>query len=93
MISSLFRSAALAALIPAAGLAQTAPATPSATESPAATPAYDFAAAKRDALTYGPRPFYLIDRLPAGALKDKLNACRGQAPKVSSSRSATAARR
>lgn len=88
MISPLFRSAALAALIPAAGLAQTAPATPaatpSATETPAASPAYDFAAAKRDALTYGPRPFYLIDRLPAGALKDKLNACRGQAPKVSS---------
>ena len=71
MISPLFRSAALAALIPAAGLAQTAPApaAPAATETPAATatPAYDFAAAKRDALTYGPRPFYLIDRLPADA--------------------------
>jgi len=31
-------------------------------------------------LTYGPRPFYLIDKLDDGALKDKLTSCMGQTP-------------
>jgi glycerophosphoryl diester phosphodiesterase len=29
---------------------------------------------------YGPRPAYLVDKLPAGALKDKLASCMGQTP-------------
>lgn len=31
-------------------------------------------------LSYGVRPFYLIDRMEEGALKDKLMACKGQTP-------------
>jgi glycerophosphoryl diester phosphodiesterase len=31
-------------------------------------------------VSYGDRPFYLIDRMEAGALKDKLAACAGQTP-------------
>lgn len=31
-----------------------------------------------DALTYGPRPFYLIDRMEEGPLKAKLASCRDQ---------------
>jgi glycerophosphoryl diester phosphodiesterase len=27
---------------------------------------------------YGPRPYYLIDRMEEGALKDKLTQCMGQ---------------
>tara|TARA_R110002049_G_scaffold10127_1_gene50189 strand:+ start:153508 stop:154719 length:1212 start_codon:yes stop_codon:yes gene_type:complete len=30
------------------------------------------------ATSYGPRPAYLVDKLPAGDLKDKLSACMGQ---------------
>ncbi|GHG86996.1 glycerophosphodiester phosphodiesterase family protein [Pseudodonghicola xiamenensis] len=32
------------------------------------------------AISYGVRPAYLIDKLPAGPLKDKLAACEGQTP-------------
>ncbi|MCF6430008.1 glycerophosphodiester phosphodiesterase family protein [Leisingera sp. MMG026] len=32
------------------------------------------------ALSYGPRPAYLISQLPEGALKDRLQACAGQTP-------------
>jgi len=31
-------------------------------------------------LTYGPRPAYLIDKLPEGALKEKLQSCAAQVP-------------
>lgn len=31
-------------------------------------------------LSYGPRPAYLISKLPEGALKDKLQSCLGQTP-------------
>ncbi len=31
-------------------------------------------------LSYGARPFYLVDRMEDGALKDKLLSCRGQTP-------------
>ncbi|MGB5865084.1 MAG: glycerophosphodiester phosphodiesterase family protein [Sulfitobacter sp.] len=31
-------------------------------------------------LSYGPRPAYLIDKLPEGALKDKLMSCSAQTP-------------
>lgn len=31
-------------------------------------------------ITYGPRPFYLIDRMEDGALKESLMACSGQTP-------------
>ncbi|WP_446728369.1 glycerophosphodiester phosphodiesterase family protein [Phaeobacter sp. QD34_3] len=31
-------------------------------------------------LTYGPRPAYLIDKLPEGALKEKLQSCAAQQP-------------
>ncbi|MGY9049131.1 MAG: glycerophosphodiester phosphodiesterase family protein, partial [Rhodobacterales bacterium] len=34
-------------------------------------------------LSYGVRPFYLIDKLEEGALKDKLMSCRGQTPERS----------
>lgn len=34
-------------------------------------------------VSYGPRPFYLIDRMEAGPLKDKLASCMGQSPKTS----------
>lgn len=78
MSLSLLRSAILGALAPAMAAAQTA-AVP-AGDAPAA---YDFAGATRPAVTYGPRPFYLIDKLPAGALKDKLMSCAGQTPEVS----------
>lgn len=76
MSLSLLRSAALVALAPAMAAAQSVPAT----NLPAA---YDFAGATRQAVTYGPRPFYLINKLPNGALKDKLMSCAGQTPKVS----------
>ncbi|WP_323764310.1 glycerophosphodiester phosphodiesterase family protein [Marinovum sp.] len=33
-----------------------------------------------EAVTYGPRPFYLIDRMEEGALKDKLVSCQAQTP-------------
>lgn len=32
-------------------------------------------------LTYGPRPAYLIDKLPEGTLKEKLQSCAAQTPK------------
>ena len=35
------------------------------------------------AVTYGPRPFYLIDRMEDGALKDKLASCATQTPAMS----------
>jgi glycerophosphoryl diester phosphodiesterase len=35
------------------------------------------------ALTYGPRPFYLIDRMEDGPLKEQLQSCMGQTPAVS----------
>ena len=76
MTLSLLRSAALVVLAPAMAAAQSAPAA----DVPAA---YDFAGATRPAVTYGPRPFYLIDKLPSGALKDRLMSCAGQTPKVS----------
>lgn len=98
MSLALLRGAALIALMPALAAAQapapattapttTAPATATpATPAPATTvadaAAYDFAGATRPAPTYGPRPFYLIDQLPAGALKDKLMSCKDQTPKV-----------
>ncbi|MCB4454536.1 glycerophosphodiester phosphodiesterase family protein [Leisingera sp. McT4-56] len=34
-------------------------------------------------LSYGPRPAYLISKLPEGALKDKLQSCAGQTPQRS----------
>ncbi len=37
-------------------------------------------AADEQGLSYGVRPFYLIDRMDEGALKDKLMSCRGQTP-------------
>lgn len=37
-------------------------------------------AAGPEAVTYGTRPFYLIDKMDDGALKDKLLSCVGQAP-------------
>lgn len=42
------------------------------------------APARADGLTYGPRPFYLIDRMEAGPLRDKLASCAGQTPHRSS---------
>nr|WP_245840976.1 glycerophosphodiester phosphodiesterase family protein [Puniceibacterium sediminis] len=36
--------------------------------------------ANEQGLTYGVRPFYLMDKMDDGALKDKLMSCRGQAP-------------
>jgi glycerophosphoryl diester phosphodiesterase len=38
------------------------------------------AAADAPALTYGDRPFYLVDLLPEGELKTKLQSCTGQSP-------------
>lgn len=35
------------------------------------------------AVDYGPRPAYLIDKLPEGELKSKLQSCEGQTPKRS----------
>ncbi len=35
------------------------------------------------AMSYGDRPFYLIDKLQDGELKDKLKACEGQSPSAS----------
>ncbi len=32
------------------------------------------------AMSYGQRPAYLVDKLPEGALKEKLSSCLGQAP-------------
>lgn len=40
-------------------------------------------AASDAGLSYGPRPAYLISKLPEGALKDKLQSCLGQAPQRS----------
>lgn len=40
-------------------------------------------AAMADGTTYGPRPFYLIDRMEDGPLKDKLASCTGQTPAMS----------
>ncbi len=37
--------------------------------------------AQAEVTTYGPRPFYLIDRMEDGELKRKLEACKGQTPK------------
>ena len=34
-------------------------------------------------VTYGPRPFYLIDRMQDGALKQTLQSCMGQTPSAS----------
>lgn len=34
-------------------------------------------------LSYGPRPFYLIDRMEDGPLKEQLTACMGQTPATS----------
>ena len=34
-------------------------------------------------IDYGPRPAYLIDKLPDGALKTKLQSCQGQTPSAS----------
>ena len=34
-------------------------------------------------VSYGPRPFYLIDRMEDGPLKDKLASCMGQTPRKS----------
>ncbi len=42
----------------------------------AAAPA--FAQSVDGAITYGPRPFYLIDQMAEGPLKDKLMSCQGQ---------------
>jgi len=38
------------------------------------------AALAADAISYGPRPAYLIDRMADGPLKDKLASCMGQTP-------------
>ena len=46
----------------------------------AVTIALPVLAADEQGLSYGPRPFYLIDRMEEGALKDKLMSCRAQAP-------------
>ena len=45
-------------------------------------PSAGFADAHGDgaALTYGPRPLYLVDKMEDGPLKDRLLECRGQAP-------------
>lgn len=40
-------------------------------------------AAMADGTTYGPRPFYLIDRMEDGPLKDKLASCTDQTPAMS----------
>ena len=34
-------------------------------------------------LTYGPRPFYIVDVMEEGELKDRLMACSGQSPQTS----------
>lgn len=68
MTLPILRGVALAALLAPAALAETA--------------TYDFDAATRGPVTYGPRPFYLIDQLPAGELKDKLLSCKDQTPAV-----------
>lgn len=36
-----------------------------------------------DGVTYGPRPFYLIDRMADGPLKEKLASCMAQTPRAS----------
>ncbi len=41
-------------------------------------------AALADGVSYGPRPFYLIERMEDGPLKDKLASCTEQAPARSS---------
>ncbi|SDI08664.1 glycerophosphodiester phosphodiesterase family protein [Lutimaribacter saemankumensis] len=41
-------------------------------------------AAHADGVSYGPRPFYLIERMEDGPLKDKLASCTEQAPARSS---------
>ncbi|KIC20985.1 glycerophosphodiester phosphodiesterase [Leisingera sp. ANG-Vp] len=43
-------------------------------------PAAVFSAPPEAGLSYGPRPAYLISKLPAGPLKDKLQSCAAQTP-------------
>ena len=43
-------------------------------------PAAAFSGAPEAGLSYGPRPAYLISKLPEGALKDKLQSCAAQTP-------------
>ena len=45
------------------------------------TPSFSFA--NGPAIDYGPRPAFLIDQLPDGELKSKLQSCEGQAPQKS----------
>ncbi|ETX27202.1 glycerophosphodiester phosphodiesterase family protein [Roseivivax isoporae] len=47
---------------------------------PAAAFAQDEAAAYSDGLSYGPRPFFLIDKMEDGPLKQELMSCMGQTP-------------
>lgn len=67
-------SLSLAAL-PLAASAQTAESAESAEAG-----GYDFDAATRPAVSYGPRPLYLVGQLPEGELKDKLTSCQDQTP-------------
>ncbi|WP_442920381.1 glycerophosphodiester phosphodiesterase family protein [Marinovum sp. 1_MG-2023] len=46
-------------------------------------PAFAGGHAMSEGTSYGPRPFYLIDRMEEGALKDKLMSCQGQTAKPS----------
>ncbi len=46
----------------------------------AVTTALPVQAADEQGLSYGPRPFYLIDRMEEGPLKEKLMSCRAQTP-------------
>ncbi|AHD09107.1 glycerophosphoryl diester phosphodiesterase-like protein [Phaeobacter gallaeciensis] len=48
-----------------------------------ASAAADTSPADTIALSYGPRPAYLVDALPDGALKTKLQSCAGQTPQRS----------
>lgn len=45
------------------------------------TPSFSFA--NGPAIDYGPRPAFLIDQLPDGELKSKLQSCEGQTPQKS----------
>ncbi|MCT4609777.1 MAG: glycerophosphodiester phosphodiesterase family protein [Pelagimonas sp.] len=49
----------------------------------AALPAFAGGHDHADTLSYGVRPFYLIDRMEDGPLKEKLASCKGQSPKTS----------
>lgn len=42
------------------------------------------ATGSEDGLSYGPRPAYLVNMLPEGSLKEKLQSCAGQTPTRSS---------